>query len=443
MINLISGIDYLLLIIYSVVIFYCLKRFFFRDLNPVLSKIFAIFFFLKILAVLTYTLLVVYYWQLADSVSVFSETKNLTGLIQADISNIKYLFLPVENYNALVNLDMSLKSIPGGSGIESNYFLTRVCTILYPVSLGKYLLLNFWFGVISTIAQFKLYLVLLKVYPQIKDKLAICILFIPTLLFYASPIYKETLCLSFLCFIIELIYNIRNDKKNLFSFILVLVNLFFIFLLKSYIFYALMISCAFVFIGRFLRRLFSASLFGKFFVFMFLAAVAYLISQNLDIFDSYIYSLIDISNLNQQFYGPTSDTSSFEFGEIETSFAGLLTKMPLGLYTCYFRPHLWEINKPILLLSAVESFLCFWTLFYALVKKGRNFTAVLRKNLLTNIMFLFVLILGIIIGITTFNFGTLVRYKAPAVPFLWIFIFLLLSSSNPKESTFKEEALAD
>ncbi|MBL0182085.1 MAG: hypothetical protein IPP96_07260 [Chitinophagaceae bacterium] len=166
---------------------------------------------------------------------------------------------------------------------------------------------------------------------------------------------------------------------------------------------------------------------------LFLGAIVYLVSQNLDVFDSYIYSLIDISNLNQQFYGPTSDTSSFEFGEIETSFAGLLTKMPLGLYTCYFRPHLWEINKPILLLSAIESFLCFWTLFYALVKKGRNFTAVLRKNLLTNIMFLFVLILGIIIGITTFNFGTLVRYKAPAVPFLWIFIFLLLSSTNLKE----------
>lgn len=441
MINLLSGIDYFLLIIYSIIVFYILKRFFFRNLSPVLVKILAAFFFLKVLAVLTYTLLVVYYWQLADSVSVFSETKNLISLIQADFSNVKYLFLPVENYNAVINLDMSLKAIPGGSGIESNYFLTRVCTLLYPLASGKYLLLNFWFGVISTIAQFKLYLVLLKIYPQIKDKLAICILFIPTLLFYASPIYKETLCLSFLCFIIVLIYNIRNDKKTLFDFILVLINLFFIFLLKSYIFYSLLISCAFVFLGRFLRKLFFASVFGKVFVLAFLGVIVYLISQNLDVFDSYIYSLIDISNLNQQFYGPTSDTSSFEFGEIETSFTGLLKKMPLGLYTCYFRPHLWEINKPILLLSALESFLCFWVLFYAVIKKGRNFTAVLRGHIMTNIMFFFILMLGIIIGITTFNFGTLVRYKAPAVPFLWVFIFLLLSSTGPKGDPVKEEVL--
>jgi len=194
-------------------------------------------------------------------------------------------------------------------------------------------------------------------------------------------------------------------------------------------------------LGRFLRKLFFASVFGKVFVLAFLGVIVYLISQNLDVFDSYIYSLIDISNLNQQFYGPTSDTSSFEFGEIETSFTGLLKKMPLGLYTCYFRPHLWEINKPILLLSALESFLCFWVLFYAVIKKGRNFTAVLRGHIMTNIMFFFILMLGIIIGITTFNFGTLVRYKAPAVPFLWVFIFLLLSSTGPKGDPVKEEML--
>ncbi|MBL0182086.1 MAG: DUF1420 family protein [Chitinophagaceae bacterium] len=145
------------------------------------------------MAVLTYILLVVYYWQLADSVSVYSETKNFVSLISADISNIKYLFLPVENYNATINLDVSLKAVPGGSGMEGNFSLTRLSTILYPLSLGKYLLLNFWFGVISAIAQFKLFLVLTK-------------------------------------------YNIRNYKMNLFSFILILVNLFFIFLLKSYIF---------------------------------------------------------------------------------------------------------------------------------------------------------------------------------------------------------------
>jgi len=443
MTNLLSGIDYFLLLGYSIIVFYFLKRFFFRDLDPFFSKLFLIFFSLKILAILTYTLLVVYYWQLADSVSVYSESKNLVSLINADFSNIKYLFLPVENYNAVINLDMSLKAIPGGSGIESNYFLTRACTILYPVSFGKYLLLNFWFAVISAIGQFKLYLVLVKVYPQIKDKLSICILFIPTLLFYASPIYKETLCFAFLCFTIVLVYNIINDKKPLLKILLILVYLFFIFLLKSYVFYSLLISCGFVFLGRFLRRLFAVSIFGKILVVTFLGFIVYLISQNLDVLDSYIYSLIDISNFNQQLYGPDGETSSFEFGEIETSFKGLLTKMPFGLYTCYFRPYLWEINKPILLLSALESFLCFGLLVFAIIKKGRNFTAVLRENRLTNIMFIFILLLGIIIGITTFNFGTLVRYKAPAIPFLWIFIFLLLNSTNPKGNSFKEEALAD
>lgn len=438
MTTLLSSIDYFLLVLFSVIVFYCLRKFVFKGLGAAERKVFTIFFMLKIFAVLTYVLLVVFYWQLADSVSVYSESKNLVSLISSDFSNIKYLFLPVENYNAVINLDMSLKAIPGGSGVESNYFLTRVCTILYPLSLGKYLLVNFWFGVISSVAQFKLYLVLMKVYPKIKNRISLAVLFIPTLLFYASPLYKETLCLSFICFIIVLIYNSLQSKKPLSAVLPIALNLFFILLLKSYVFYSILIAIGIVFISRLLRRMFLASIFGKLIVLLLVSSFIFLIAQNLDLLDSYIYSLADISNINQQFYGPNSaETSSFEFGEIETSFTGLLTKMPLGLYTCYFRPHLWEINKPILLLSALESFFCFWLLLFAILKRGKNFVSILRANILTNIIFIYVILLGVIIGITTFNFGTLVRYKAPAVPFLWIFIFLLLYST-PKQ---KEAAI--
>ena len=436
MVNLISGIDFLLLLIYSIVVFYCLKRFFFRSLNPAFTRLLVVFFSLKILAVLTYILLVVYYWQLADSVSVYSETKNFVSLISADISNIKYLFLPVENYNAAINLDVSLKAVPGGSGMEGNFSLTRLCTILYPLSLGKYLLLNFWFGVISAIAQFKLFLVLTKVYPQLKGKLAICILFIPTVLFYGSPIYKETLCMSCLCLAGVCVYNVIKNRKPLINSLLVILFCFFIYLVKPYVLSAVLIATCIVLLSRFFARVFKHSLLGKAFSLILLGITIALIVKNISYFDSYVYDFIDTANINQQFYGYTiGENSSFEFGEIETSFSGLIKKIPLSIYTCYFRPNLWEINQPILLFCALESLTCFLLLCYTIVKKRRNFFMVLRSNILTHIIFIYVFLMGIIVGTTTFNFGSLMRYKVPAVPFLWLFIFILLYSDSDTAST--------
>ncbi len=438
MVNLITGIDVLILLFYAIVVYLLLKKIVFKNLGFIYYKIFFLFYWVKVFAILLYVFLVVYYWKLADSVNVFSETKNLITLIERNLSNITLLFLPVENYNSIIKLDTTLVTLPGGAGLESNFFLTRVCTLLSPLALGKYLLLNFWFSVFSVVAQFKLYLVLVKIYPEIKKQLTICLLFLPMVVFYGSPIYKETLCFSFLAFAIVAMYHFANKVKRVFNFFVVIVCLLLILLVKSYIFYSLVISVSLVLIFKFLSGLFRSSFIGMVAVILIIFSLSVFIASNSSLLEPYALSIIDMSNLNQQFYNPDGETSSFDFGEIETSLSGLLLKIPVGLYTCYFRPHIWEINKPILLLSALESLTCFLLLCYAIIKKGKNFLSVLRFNILTPTLFFFVIILGIIIGITTFNFGTLVRYKVPSTPFLWIFIFLLLHSKKSKNTLQSE-----
>lgn len=429
--NLISETDYFLLLVLTIVGIILIKKIIFRKLEPAFQKLVTTLFLCKIFSILIYTLLVVYYWKLADSVSVYSETLNLIKLIKGDWTNISLIFLPVDNYNSVIKLDNALTTIPGGAGLESNFFLTRICTLLYPFSFGRYLLLNFWFALISAIAHFKFYMFLIKVYPKVNPAHLFYIFMLPMLLFYTSPVYKETIGLSLLFFAIVCLHNLSNKINQLQNLFFIPALLFCLLLIKSYVFYAILVSAIVVYLFRFLKSLFLNGLLGKLFALIISTSIIAFIIKNGPLVEPYLLDMIDISNFNQQIYNlEPGEGSSFEFGEIETSVAGLVSKIPFALYTCYFRPHLWEINKPILLVSALESFLCLSLLFYMLVAKRAAFINVLKSNFFTRIIVVYIIVLGIIIGLTTFNFGTLVRYKAMST---FSFGFLLSCCSITKK----------
>jgi hypothetical protein len=429
--NLITLTDYILFIVFTFLGAVLVKKIIFRNLEPVFQKLMLTLFFCKVFAVLVYALLVVYYWKLADSVSVYSESLNLVKLIKADVGNLTLIFTPVENYNSVIKLDNSLTTIPGGAGLESNYFLTRICTLLYPFSFGRYLIINFWFAFISAIAHFKLYTTLTKIYPKVNPAHLFYIFLLPMLLFYTSPIYKETLGLTFLCFIIVCAYNIYKKINITRNFISLAVLFLFLYLIKSYVFYAIIVSAALAYLFKLLSVLFSKGILVKFFALIIVALIIAIVFKSAPLLEPYLLTMVDISNFNQHIYNlEPGEGSSFEFGEIETSVKGLVSKIPFGLYTCYFRPHLWEINKPILLASALESFLSFLLILYCLVFNRKAIATVYKSDFFTRLIVIYIIALGIIIGLTTFNFGTLVRYKAMSTIFLWLFIVLLINSKK-------------
>jgi hypothetical protein len=155
---------------------------------------------------------------------------------------------------------------------------------------------------------------------------------------------------------------------------------------------------------------------------------------NINFFNPYVLSFVDTSNNFQQYYNNDfGETSSFEIGEIELSAVGLLKKMPIGFYSTYFRPHLWEVKKPIVLFSALESFFILALTLFTLIKKGKYLFELIRKDLFARLSLYYTIVLGIIIGLNTFNFGTLIRYKVPVVPFAWLFVFLLYLYIPPKK----------
>jgi hypothetical protein len=433
--NLISTSDFFVFFIYALIGYVLIRFVIFKNRDKDFYLMVKVFFGLKLFSAIVMSLLTVYYWKIGDAISYFHEGENLFQLFKKDISNIKYLFIPIEHYSSQLNTENDLIRTVNGAGQESGFLISKLCAVFYPFALGKYLLINFFFCFISIVGQLKFYTVLIKRYPHLKKAIAISVLFMPCLLLYSSTIYKETICYSCIAFAFYNFHQIMNKRNAVWNTIFLIINIFFILIVKNYVIVSFLISILlllfFKFVGIMLRR----SLITKLLITFSLICLSTFLVYNIHLLDPYVLSFVDTSNVFQQYYNSDfGETSSFEIGEIETSVSGLIKKIPIGFYSTYFRPHLWEVKKPIVLFSAFESFLFLAFTLFTLVKKWNYLFRLVRNDLFARLSLYYSIILGIIIGLNTFNFGTLIRYKIPVVPFALLFVLLLYYYTPPKKT---------
>jgi hypothetical protein len=123
--------------------------------------------------------------------------------------------------------------------------------------------------------------------------------------------------------------------------------------------------------------------------------------------------------------------SAYTLGDFDYSPAGMARKFPMAIWVTLYRPYLWESHNIVMLLSALESFALLIFTIYVFYKVGvrRVFAKVTSTPILT-FVFLFSIIFAFAVGVTTYNFGTLVRYKIPMYPFFVAGLFILLTYSK-------------
>jgi hypothetical protein len=126
--------------------------------------------------------------------------------------------------------------------------------------------------------------------------------------------------------------------------------------------------------------------------------------------------------------------SNFGVG-VSSSPLGMIALFPLGVINTFFRPFLWDIGSPMMILSALEAF-SFLALTYICFRRigfGKTFRMIFDDPVIA-FCFVFALLFGGIIGATTTNFGALVRYKLPCIPF-YALAFLWDMDKSGKFST--------
>ena len=62
--------------------------------------------------------------------------------------------------------------------------------------------------------------------------------------------------------------------------------------------------------------------------------------------------------------------SGYSLGELDGTFGSMIRLSPQAINVSLFRPYLWEVKNPLMLLSALESFLLLSLCLYIIVKKN-------------------------------------------------------------------------
>jgi hypothetical protein len=112
---------------------------------------------------------------------------------------------------------------------------------------------------------------------------------------------------------------------------------------------------------------------------------------------------------------------------------GLVKLAPVAVSTTFFRPFLWESRKLSTLLSSIEALILMLFTLFIIFKAGiRTMFSLITRDPLIMYCFLFSFVFALFVGASTLNFGSLVRYKIPCMPFYLISLFLIQEKVKQK-----------
>ncbi len=333
----------------------------------------------------------------------------------------------------------------------TEYFVIKVIGVLGLLTWHTYAATAVLFAAISYSGVWALYRSFYKFFPVLHRELAIAVLFIPSVFFWGSGVLKDTITLGALGWATWAIVRIFFEKKGLTTAIpLLLASLYTIYAVKIYIVLCFLPAAILWVFSAHIARVPSqmARLLLTPLVLVAAVGLGYFAMLKLGE-DNTRYSLDKVAQTAEitarylAYVGESQGGSVYTLGDdFDFSPAGMWRKFPLAVNVTLFRPYVWEAHNPVMLLSALESLATLWLTLLVLYKSGiRPFF----KNIMAEPMVLFCLVFTIAfsfsVGISTYNFGSLVRYKIPMLPFCVAGLFILRYQAQRLKSMRKTRFL--
>ncbi|MEZ4720751.1 MAG: hypothetical protein R2813_02620 [Flavobacteriales bacterium] len=388
----------------------------------------------RIVGAFSFFLIYVFYYNGGDTVAYYTTAVSITNLFSEDFTKaLEVLFsgFSEERYSYF----SSTTGFPHAYIMQdpSTFMVSKIIVPILLISMKSYLLATLLIAQLSIIGPWYLFKFLRTITNGNSRIAAISVLLFPSVLFWGCGISKDTITYSSLCFLIYTIHQILSKNSvNFFTATFASISAYFILIIKPYIFIAVVPSLLlWVFSSRikkirnkFIRIsitpatiLLSILLFS----YVFVAISPYLGDYSVDkIIDK---ALITQEDLTRDVYGE----NSFNIGTIEPTFFGILSKFPIATFYGFFGPTLLHVNNIVMLFSALENtFLLLLTMRIFVFRNPMNTFQRIEASPFLTFCFTFAILLGFSIGLSTPNFGALVRFKIPMIPF---FVFMLLSIS--------------
>jgi hypothetical protein len=335
-------------------------------------------------------------------------------------------------------------------GNDEVVFMCKLLGVIMTIAFKSYWLATILITAITFTGAWKMFRFFQSLYPALEKQAAYSVLFIPSALFWGSGILKDTVCFAALGWMLMASYNILVARKHMLSSVLILLFAGYLILnLKAYILYAFVPA---LFIWTYMRfRPKSEAIAIRYSLTpLFLAAVLAgmgLVVQSIGS-SSEKYAIGELESRAkgfQNYHTQLADQgqSGYSLGEVSFTPAGMVASFPAAVNVTFFRPYLWEIQDPFQALSALESLFFFYFFLATLYRVGiLRVLRIIGSNPDVAMCLVFSLIFGYAVGVTAYNFGALVRFKIPGLPFFLMALILIRHVYALQKEKAEKEAAA-
>jgi hypothetical protein len=321
----------------------------------------------------------------------------------------------------------------------AEYAIVSIAALLGIVTFTTYLPIAVLFGVISFTGMWALFRTFALKYPAYLKYIAICTLYIPSTIMWGSGIFKDTICMFGLGWMTYGAFRILIHRdlsaKNI---LLTMISFYLVAVIKVYILLAFLPALALWILFTYSHSIASSSMrvFVKaFIVIVSVGGMMYFSDKLSSSLGKYsLQNVAETSLVTRTYINSVSgdEGSGYTLGDFDPSFMGMMKKLPLAVNVSLFRPYIWETRKPIQLLNAVEAMMFMWVTIKVLITVGLARTwRTIKADPTIQFCLIFTIVFAFAVGISSYNFGALSRYRIPCLPFYGLALVLIYYKNQP------------
>lgn len=394
---------------------------------------------LKFIGAIALGLIYTFYYNGGDTINYYNQSAVIYQAFgDSFIAGWKML---ISNGDYDPSLAKYIGQIPWFGHGSNEYFVLRVAGVFALIGFNTYTVTALCFAALSFSGVWAMYMTFAKIRPAIYKELAIAVFFIPSVFFWGSGLMKDSLCLGALGWIFYAFYRGAIEKKDLLRAVIIgLLAAVPLIATKIYILLAFMPPALLWVFNENNARIKDPTMrvLAKPLFYVGGGALAFFALTRLTAGDERfdLNRIGERSKITSEYLYQVSvqqEGSGYTLGKLDGSIGSILKLSPQAVIVTLFRPFIWEAHNPVMLLSALEAA---YFLFFTLRIFYRNgFLKTLRLiagSPVLTLCFVFTLIFAIAVGTSTSNFGTLVRYKIPLIPFYMCGLLITQSMSQPK-----------
>jgi hypothetical protein len=364
-----------------------------------------------------------FYYPGGDTIQYFWDSLSFQKLIFVDFKSFWHVLTnkaEVENYYYFT----SETGFPAYCRDPKAWFVVKIALFLVGLSFQSYLATTVLCATISFFGIWKLYKLFSREFPGLNKELAIAFLFIPSVFFWGSGLLKDTFTLCALGFFVHGIYYTLISRTKIFiGLITILLSGYLIISIKPYILVGLMPAVIIWIIHRMISRIQSVVLKSAsvplMVIFGILIGYGFMTILGSALQEYKLDTILEKAVVNQRdLKSDYHNGNSFDIGEFDADSYSVISKFPIAIFSAIFRPFITEANNLVMFISSIENLviLIFTIRVFFLTGIFGFFRIAFKSDSLTFLL-VFTLLFAFSVGLATSNFGSLVRYKIPCIPF--------------------------